>query len=125
MTGEVPFTLWYGRPPTPLVESDPEGLGGGFDHKFADQREYAQYLYEQSLQAVDRVKLVQEKMSHKMETSKRSAQLKKDYRVGDLVWVYTVAPPGKEKDKGDKKLGKFRRLWTQWRGPYFIREVRR
>jgi hypothetical protein len=123
MTGEVPYVLWFGRAPTPIVESEPVSLNSGFDHKFADQREYAQYLYEQGVQAVDRVRTAQDKLRSKMEASARTPILKKNWKVGELVWVYMVAPPGKEKDKGDSKLGKYRRLWTQWRGPYFIKEV--
>jgi transposase InsO family protein len=121
MTGEVPFVLWFGRLPSPMVESEPVSLTSGFDHKFADQREYAQYLYEQGVLAVERVRAAQDKLRSRMERDARTSILKKNFKVGDLVWVYVSAPPGKS--EGDAKLGKFRRLWTQWKGPYFIKEV--
>jgi hypothetical protein len=49
--------------------------------------------------------------------------LKKEFLIGDIVWVYTEKPKTVE-EEGNKKLGKFKRLWTHWRGPYFVVEVK-
>jgi transposase InsO family protein len=113
----VPYVLWFGRAPAALIEMEDRADTRASAWRWLDRRAYAKNTLELSLQAVKRVREVQQKV--KMDMKRRHDEHIKlvDLRKGDLCYRYNEAVP-----KRSENLPA-RRLHRHWVGPYFITEI--
>ena len=114
----VPYVLWFGRAPRPLVELEDRADQRQGAWLWADRRAYAQATLAKSLAAVQDVRAVQLKVKGDMKRRHDANMKYVDLRVGDLCYKYNEAVPKRSEYLPAK------RLFRHWTGPYFVTAVK-
>jgi hypothetical protein len=77
------------------------------------------------VEAVVEVREAQEKAKSEMKRLGKVLEVPRVYEDGDLVWLYDPNPPnkgvGEDCEEEEPKKNKFKRFWTFWKGPYFVK----
>ena len=114
----VPYVLWFGRAPTPLVELEDRADRRQGAWLWADRRAYAQATLKKSLEAVQDVRNAHLKVKADMKRRHDDNLKLVDLRVGDLCYKYNEAVPKRSEYLPAK------RLFKHWTGPYFVTELK-
>jgi transposase InsO family protein len=114
----VPWFLWFGRLPAPLVELENSHDARRNAWRFADRRAYARDTLDQLLEAVRHVRHVHQRVKAQMkDRHDRSLQQLVNLSAGDLCWWYDEHVPRRSPQLPAK------RLFAHWKGPYFVRSL--
>ena len=110
-TGEVPYYLWYGRPPValPTLLAAPEQLDTA-----QSVREYRDSLWRRLVIAFELVREHQRQENNETNETRRERARIETWEVGDLAWVHR---PNTSNDFNSRKM------YNPWTGPGQILHV--